>query len=124
MDDMFVVWLKDHVRLSKAKTTYHSYQNIIKGIQLWFKRLQSKEVTPAHARRLLVEWDKKGLKASTINSRRAIMVGLFSWAKRMGFTDHARIPFLRSQNSRKALRIWLLCLLPSYRNTSRSLRAS
>lgn len=93
MDDMFVVWLEEHVRLSKAKTTYHSYENIVKGIPLWFKRLQSKEVTPAHAQRLLVEWDKKRLKASTINSRRAIMVGLFSWAKRMGFTDHALNPF-------------------------------
>jgi len=86
---MLEVWLEDHVRLSKAETTYHSYVNIVKGIPAWFKKMQSKEVTPAHAQRLLVDWDKKGLKASTINSRRAIMVGLFTWAKRMGFTNHA-----------------------------------
>ncbi len=93
MNDLFTVWLEDHVRLSKAETTYHSYLNIVKGIPAWFKALQSKEVNPAHAQRLLVEWDKKGLKASTINSRRAIMVGLFSWAKRMEFTDQLLNPF-------------------------------
>lgn len=89
VEDMLEVWLEDHVRLSKAETTYRSYVNIVKGIPAWFKKMQSKEVTPAHAQRLLVDWDKKGLKASTINSRRAIMVGLFTWAKRMGFTNHA-----------------------------------
>ncbi|WP_214721310.1 hypothetical protein [Exiguobacterium sp. s192] len=88
MEDLFVVWLEEHVRLSKAETTYHSYHNIVKRIPLSFKNIQSKEVTPAHAQRLIVEWDKKGLKPSTINSHRAIMVGLFSWTKRMGFTDH------------------------------------
>lgn len=93
VEDMLDVWLEDHVRLSKAETTYHSYVNIVKGIPAWFKKMQSKEVTPAHAQRLLVDWDKKGLKASTINSRRAIMVGLFTWAKRMGFTNHASNPF-------------------------------
>jgi len=40
-------WLEDHVRLSKAETTYHSYVNIVKGIPAWFKKMESKEVTTA-----------------------------------------------------------------------------
>ena len=34
MEDLFVICLEKHVRLSKAKKTYHSYQNIVKGIPL------------------------------------------------------------------------------------------
>ncbi|WP_290749610.1 hypothetical protein [Exiguobacterium sp. UBA3968] len=33
VEDILKVWLEDHVRLTKAETTYHSYVNIVKVIQ-------------------------------------------------------------------------------------------
>lgn len=83
MAQLFEVWLEDHVRLTKAETTYHSYQSIIKQIPEWFTKLKVDRVEAIHAQRLLADWSRTSLKASTINSRRAILVGMFSWAIRM-----------------------------------------
>ncbi|VWX38788.1 hypothetical protein EXIGUO9Y_90009 [Exiguobacterium oxidotolerans] len=83
MDELFVIWMEDHVRLTKATTTYHSYQSILNRIPKWFMQLKVDRVEPTHAQRLLANWHREGLKALTINSRRAIFVGMFSWAIRM-----------------------------------------
>ncbi|WP_393965231.1 tyrosine-type recombinase/integrase [Exiguobacterium sp. S22-S28] len=83
MEQLFAVWLEDHVRLTKATTTYHSYQSILNRVPKWFLQLHVDRVEPTHAQRLLADWHRDGLKASTINSRRAIFVGMFSWAIRM-----------------------------------------
>ena len=42
---------------------------------------------PHHCLRLLKEWHESGLKATTVNTRRNVFVGFFSWAKRMGYKD-------------------------------------
>ncbi|AHA31282.1 site-specific integrase [Exiguobacterium sp. MH3] len=83
MEQLIELWLEDHVRLTKATTTYHSYRSIVRQIPDWFMKLKVDRVEAIHAQRLLADWHRDQIKASTVNSRRAIFVGMFSWAIRM-----------------------------------------
>lgn len=74
MAQLFEVWLEDQIHPTKAKTTYHSYQSIVKQIPEWFTKLKVDRVEAIHAQRLLADWSRTSLKASTINSLRAIWI--------------------------------------------------
>jgi len=52
MEQLFAVWLEDHVRLTKTTTTYHSYQSILNRVPTWFMQLKVDRVEPTHAQRL------------------------------------------------------------------------
>lgn len=87
MGDVIDDWLDGYVKNSKAKTTYHSYTSIINQVPEWFRRLKPNNVKPAQCLRMLLEWKNTGLAASTVNTRRNIFVGMFSWAKKMGYVQ-------------------------------------
>lgn len=87
MGDVIDDWLDGYVLNSRAKTTHHSYTSIINQVPEWFRRLKPKDVKPAHCLRMLREWKDAGLAASTVNTRRNTFVGLFSWAKKMGYVQ-------------------------------------
>lgn len=87
MGDVIDDWLDGYIKNSKAKTTYHSYTSIINQVPEWFRRLKPNNVKPAQCLRMLLEWKNTGLAASTVNTRRNIFVGMFSWAKKMGYVQ-------------------------------------
>ncbi len=73
MAQLFEVWLEDHVRLSKAETTYPFVSIDHQTDSGMVHEVEGRSLEAIHAQRLLADWSRTSLKASTINSRRAIL---------------------------------------------------
>lgn len=78
-------WLEYYIKTTMAKTTYHSYTSFVDNVPGWFKRLNMDNVKPQHCLRLLREYLEAGLQPNTVNIRRSVYVGFFSWARRLDY---------------------------------------
>lgn len=78
-------WLEYYIKTTMAKTTYQSYIHFVNNVPDWFKHLKIESVKPQHCIRLLREYLDTGLQPNTVNNRRSVYVGFFSWAKRMDY---------------------------------------